>query len=51
MSKGADGRRPSCLTCEPPPAQMPGISAKRAVNPNVVYRIHRSAPVMTGTQL
>ena len=21
MSKGADGRRPSCLTCEPPPAQ------------------------------
>ena len=21
MSKGADGRRPSCLRCEPPPAQ------------------------------
>ena len=21
MSKGADGRRPSCLKCEPPPAQ------------------------------
>jgi hypothetical protein len=33
MSKGADGRRPSCLTCEPPaasPILLTGLSVAQA---------------------